>query len=111
MRACSLLFFSKAGGLHVHLDPFLSSHADGGDDGAGEVVGDEAAPDADDAGEGPVDDDPEEDPVVTARKIAEAKRAEEAQKAAEEARKKTEEAMKSAEEKKAESPERWSPFP
>ncbi len=49
-----------------------------------------------------VDDDPEEDPVVTARKIAEAKRAEEAQKAAEEARKKTEEAMKRAEEKKAE---------
>lgn len=49
-----------------------------------------------------VEDDPEEDPVVTARKIAEAKRAEEAQKAAEEARKKTEEAMKRAEEKKAE---------
>ncbi len=49
-----------------------------------------------------VEDDPEEDPVVTARKIAEAKRAEEAKKAAEEARKKTEEAMKRAEEKKAE---------
>ena len=47
------------------------------------------------------DDDPEEDPVVTARKAAEAKRAEEAKKAAEEARKKTEEALARAEEKKA----------
>ena len=49
-----------------------------------------------------VDSDPEEDPVVTARKAAEAKRAEEAKKAAEEARKKTEEAKKRAEEKQAE---------
>ncbi len=49
-----------------------------------------------------LDADPEEDPVVTARRIAEAKRAEEARKAAEEAHKKTEEAMKRAEEKKAE---------
>lgn len=49
-----------------------------------------------------VEEDPEEDPVVTARKAAEAKRAEEAKKAAEEARKKTEEAVKRAEEKKAE---------
>ena len=47
------------------------------------------------------DDDPEEDPVVTARKAAEAKRAEEAKKAAEEARRKTEEALARAEEKKA----------
>ena len=46
--------------------------------------------------------DPEEDPVITARKAAEAKRALEAQKAAEEARKQTEEAVKRAEEKKAE---------
>ena len=49
-----------------------------------------------------LDEDPEEDPIVTARKAAEAKRAEEARKAAEEAAKKTEEAMKRAEEKKAE---------
>ena len=49
-----------------------------------------------------VESDPEEDPVVTARKAAEAKRAEEAKKAAEEARKKTEEAKKRAEEKQAE---------
>ena len=49
-----------------------------------------------------LDADPEEDPVVTARRIEEAKRAEEARKAAEEARKKTEEAVKRAEEKKAE---------
>ena len=49
-----------------------------------------------------LDADPEEDPVVTARRIAEAKRAEEEKKAAEEARKKTEEAVKRAEEKKAE---------
>ena len=49
-----------------------------------------------------IEEDPEEDPVVTARKAAEAKRAEEAVKAAEEARKKTEEAVKRAEEKKAE---------
>ena len=49
-----------------------------------------------------VEDDPEEDPVVTARKAAEAKRAEEARKAAEEAMKKTEEAKKRAEEKRAE---------
>ncbi|MCR5831612.1 MAG: Gfo/Idh/MocA family oxidoreductase [Lachnospiraceae bacterium] len=49
-----------------------------------------------------VDEDPEEDPVVTAKRAAEAKRAEEARKAAEEARKKTEEAKKRAEEKKAE---------
>ena len=49
-----------------------------------------------------VEEDPEEDPAVTARKAAEAKRAEEAIKAAEEARKKTEEAKKRAEEKKAE---------
>ncbi|MCR5475767.1 MAG: Gfo/Idh/MocA family oxidoreductase [Lachnospiraceae bacterium] len=49
-----------------------------------------------------VEEDPEEDPVVTARKAEEAKRAEEAKKAAEEARKKTEEAKKRAEEKQAE---------
>ena len=49
-----------------------------------------------------IEDDPEEDPVVTARKTAEAKRAEEARQAAEEARKKTEEAKKRAEEKQAE---------
>ena len=49
-----------------------------------------------------VEEDPEEDPVVTARKEAEARRAEEARKAAEEAMKKTEEAVKRAEEKKAE---------
>ena len=49
-----------------------------------------------------VEEDPEEDPVITARKAAEAKRVEEAKKAAEEARKKTEEAKKRAEEKKAE---------
>ena len=49
-----------------------------------------------------VESDPEEDPVITARKAAEAKRALEAQKAAEEARKQTEEAVKRAEEKKAE---------
>lgn len=49
-----------------------------------------------------VEEDPEEDPVVTARKAAEAKRAEEAKKLAEEAMKKTEEAKKRAEEKKAE---------
>lgn len=49
-----------------------------------------------------VDEDPEEDPVVTAKRAAEAKRAEEARKVAEEARKKTEEAKKRAEEKKAE---------
>ena len=49
-----------------------------------------------------VEEDPEEDPVVTARKAAEAKRAEEAKKAAEKARKKTEEAKKRAEEKQAE---------
>ena len=49
-----------------------------------------------------VDDDPEEDPVVTARRLSEAKRAEEARLAAEEAKKKTEEAVKRAEEKKAE---------
>ncbi len=49
-----------------------------------------------------VDSDPEEDPVITARKAAEAKRTLEAQKAAEEARKQTEEAVKRAEEKKAE---------
>jgi len=48
-----------------------------------------------------LEDDPEEDPVVTARREAEAKRVEEAKKAAEEARKKTEEAVKRAEEKKA----------
>ncbi|MCR5687843.1 MAG: Gfo/Idh/MocA family oxidoreductase [Lachnospiraceae bacterium] len=48
-----------------------------------------------------VDSDPEEDPVVTARKAAEAKRAEEEMKAAEEAMKATEEAKKRAEEKKA----------
>ncbi len=49
-----------------------------------------------------IEDDPEEDPVVTARKAAEAKRAEEARKAAEEAMKKTEEAKKRAEDKRAE---------
>ena len=49
-----------------------------------------------------VEADPEEDPVITARRAAEAKRAEEAKKAAEEAKKKTEEAMKRAEEKQAE---------
>lgn len=48
------------------------------------------------------DDDPEEDPVITARKAAEAKRLEEERKVAEELRKKTEEAVKRAEEKKAE---------
>lgn len=48
-----------------------------------------------------VEEDPEEDPVITARKAAEAKRLEEEKKAAEEARKKTEEAKKRAEEKKA----------
>lgn len=49
-----------------------------------------------------LEEDPEEDPVVTARKAEEAKRAEEAKKAAEEAKKRTEEAVKRAEEKKAE---------
>ncbi len=49
-----------------------------------------------------LEEDPEEDPVVTARKEAERKRAEEAKRAAEEAAKKTEEAKKRAEEKKAE---------
>ena len=48
------------------------------------------------------DDDPEEDPVITARKEAEAKKIEEEKKAAEEARQKTEEARKRAEEKAAE---------
>ncbi len=48
-----------------------------------------------------VEEDPEEDPVVTARKAAEAKRLLEEQKKAEEERKKTEEAVKRAEEKKA----------
>ena len=47
------------------------------------------------------DEDPEEDPVITARREAEAKRAEEAKRAAEEAKKKTEEALARAEEKKA----------
>ena len=50
-----------------------------------------------------VDSDPEEDPVVTARKIAEQKRLEEKKKAEEEERKRTQEAVKRAEEKKAES--------
>lgn len=49
-----------------------------------------------------LEEDPEEDPVITARKEAERKRAEEAKLAAEEAAKKTEEAKKRAEEKKAE---------
>lgn len=49
-----------------------------------------------------LEEDPEEDPVITARKEAERKRAEEAKRAAEEAAKKTEEAKKRAEEKKAE---------
>ena len=49
-----------------------------------------------------VEEDPEEDPAVTARKLADAKRAEEAKRAAEEARKETEEAVKRAEEKQAE---------
>ena len=50
-----------------------------------------------------VDSDPEEDPAVTARRLAEQKRLEEKKKAEEEERKKTEEAVKRAEEKKAES--------
>ena len=49
-----------------------------------------------------LEDDPEEDPVVTARRAEQEKRAQEAQKAATEARKKTEEALIRAEEKKAE---------
>ena len=49
-----------------------------------------------------LEEDPEEDPVITARKEAERKRAEEAKRAAEEAAKKTEEAKKRAEEKRAE---------
>lgn len=49
-----------------------------------------------------LEEDPEEDPVITARKEAERKRAEEAKRAAEEAAKKTEKAKKRAEEKKAE---------
>ncbi|MBQ6576099.1 MAG: Gfo/Idh/MocA family oxidoreductase [Lachnospiraceae bacterium] len=49
-----------------------------------------------------VDSDPEEDPVVTARRAAQAKKAEEEKKKAEEARKRTEEAVKRAEEKQAE---------
>ena len=48
-----------------------------------------------------LEDDPEEDPVVTKRRAAEAERAEEERKAAEEAHKRTEEAVKRAEEKKA----------
>ncbi|MCR5302043.1 MAG: Gfo/Idh/MocA family oxidoreductase [Lachnospiraceae bacterium] len=49
-----------------------------------------------------VEDDPEEDPAVTARRLEEEKRAEEARKAAEEAKKETEEAVKRAEEKQVE---------
>ena len=49
-----------------------------------------------------VEEDPEEDPVITARKAAEAKLAREAAAAAEEERKRTEEAVKRAEERKAE---------
>ena len=49
-----------------------------------------------------VDSDPEEDPVVTARRAAQAKKTEEEKKKAEEARKRTEEAVKRAEEKQAE---------
>ena len=49
-----------------------------------------------------VEDDPEEDPAVTARREAEAKRAEEVRKATEKARRETEEAIARAEEKKAE---------
>ena len=50
-----------------------------------------------------VEEDPEEDPVVTARREAERKHAEEVRKATEQARKETEEAIARAEEKKAES--------
>ena len=48
-----------------------------------------------------VEEDPEEDPVVTARREAERKHAEEVRKATEQARKETEEAIARAEEKKA----------
>ncbi len=48
-----------------------------------------------------VEDDPEEDPVITARRVAEQKRIEEEKRIAEEARKKTEEAVKRAEERRA----------
>ena len=49
-----------------------------------------------------VESDPEEDPVVTARREAERKRAEEAKTEAEKAANKTREAKKRADEKKAE---------
>ncbi len=50
-----------------------------------------------------VEDDPEEDPAVTAKREAERKHAEEVRKATEQARRETEEAIARAEEKKAES--------